>query len=394
MKTNKIVIFGVVLVITLGTAWFLLQKNHHHAGSTYTCPMHPQIKSDKKGSCPICGMDLVLIESETETEAESENDKHNHNNHDKIDESHKSNKNNDWENLNNSEENSSQNKLDSKPLGHSEVKLTLNKQQMIGIKLGKVEKKSLFKSIHAPGRIAFDPELYTAQSEYLEALSQWNKIKNSPLIDVRENTKQMIQSSKIRLKILGLSDDQISNLAKKGSQTEGLLVSGMGQDNWIYADIFEMDLPYIKKGQPAQITANFLQGKTLSGKVISVDQVINPNTRTAKVRVQLDENHPSIRPESYVNITIFAPVGEHTSVPLEAILETGRESYIFVKKDKGFFEPRKISVILETDLDAAIGSGAQPGEEIVIGGNFMLASESRLKSVVQDTGSSASGHNH
>ena len=132
---------------------------------------------------------------------------------------------------------------------------------MIGVKTRKAKRKKLFKSIRAPGRIAFDPELYTTQSEYLEALKQWNNVKDSPISDVKENTRQMILSSKIRLRVLGLSDGQIKSLARKGSQSEGLLVSGKGQDSWIYADIFEVDLPYIKKGFRHKLQQTFSKVK-------------------------------------------------------------------------------------------------------------------------------------
>ena len=334
----------------------------------YICPMHPQITSDKPRACPICGMDLVISE-----DLKGHED-HGHNEHKKESDE-------EWEEVNPSEDHSDQNTT---PEGHADFNLSLRKQQMIGVKVAKVQKKKLFKSIRAPGRIAFDPELYTAQSEYLEALRQWRRVRNSPISDVKENTRQMIDSSKIRLKVLGLSDSRIKALARKGFQSEGLLVSGKGQDNWIYADIFEVDLPHITKGLSARITANFLQGKTLPGKVISVDQVINPDTRTAKARIQLLKRDASIRPESYVNVTIFAPVGEHTAVPLEAIMDTGRESFVFVKKNEGKFEPRKVNVILETDHEAAISGKLIPDEEVVIGGNFMLDSESRLKAVIQD----------
>ena len=360
---NKIFIGLVALVLFGGAGWWFLggrqEKDHvEQKTSKYICPMHPQITSDKPSTCSICGMDLVLadqIEDQEEHEHEHEHDAP---------------------------------ESTGMPAGHSDFKLSLKKQQMIGVKIGKVKKKALFKSIRAPGRIAFDPELYTAQSEYLEALKQWKRVKSSPIADVRENTKQMISSSRIRLKVLGLSDSQINDLAQKGFQSEGLLVSGKGQDNWIYADIFEVDLPYIKKGLAAKITANFLQGQTLHGKVISVDQVINSDTRTAKVRIQLTKKNLSIRPESYVSVTIYAPVGEHLSVPLEAVMDTGRDSFIFVKKDKGIFEPRKVNIVLETDEDVALSGGVVPGEEVVIGANFMLDSESRIKSVIQG------GHNH
>lgn len=386
MKMKIKIITVVLLLLGVGSWWFL--GRHHETNtathnqvekikkdtSQYICPMHPQITSNKPGTCPICGMDLVIAEKE-------ENEDHGE---------HKKEGPGEWEEIDQSEDHSDQNTT---PGEYADVKLSLRKQQMIGIKIAKAQKKKLFKSIRAPGRIAFDPELYTAQSEYLEALKQWRRVRNSPISDVKENTRQMISSSKIRLKVLGLSDSQIKDLTQKGFQSEGLLVSGKGQDNWIYADIFEVDLPYIKKGLSAQITANFLQGRTLPGKVISVDQLINPDTRTAKARIQLLKRDDSIRPESYVNVIIFAPVGEHISVPLEAIMDTGKETFVFVKKGEGIFEPRKVDVILEADNDAAISGNLTLDEEVVVGGNFMLDSESRLKAVIQG-GSSSREHDH
>lgn len=323
--------------------------------SLYTCPMHPQIKSHKPGTCPICGMDLVLVDHLDHSEQSNVSDPLNPSHH--------------LEDLKD----------------HNSFSLSLEQQQRIGVKLGRVEKKSLFKSIRVPGRIAFDPELYTAQSEYLESIRQWEKVKNSPIADVRENTRQMIKSSKIRLQVLGLSDDQIKNLAKKGSQTEGLLVAGRGQENWVYADVFERDLPYIKEGLSAQVTANFLPGKIIPGKVIAVDQVMNPSTRTAKVRIQLaKENHSDIRPESYVNVKILVPMGEHLSVPYDAIMDTGRASFVFVMQEEGKFEPRRVVISFEANDDVAIAEGLEVGEQVVLGGNFMLDSESRLKRVFYD----------
>ena len=378
MKNKIVIIFVGVIVIGGGIFWWNSHNMTNHAmhehtneakKEKYICPMHPQITSDKPGTCPICGMDLVLA-----------SDMEEHENH--THEEHK-------EAVGQEDEHG---KMDMPPNGRASVKLSLNKQQMIGVKIQEVQEKNLFKSIKAPGRIAFDPELYTAQSEYLEALRQWNRVKESPIADVKENTRQMIRSAKIRLRVLGLSDDQISNLTKKGFQSEGLLVGG--QDNIVYADVFEVDLPFIKEGQSAQISANFLQGKILPGKVISVDQVINPETRTAKVRIKLLKSDPSIRPESYVNATIFAPLGKHIAVPLESIMDTGVDTYVFLKKDKGIFEPKKIRVVLETESEAAIAGGVSAGEVVVVGANFLIDSESRLKAVIQGGSEATGGHNH
>ena len=359
MNLKKILIFIIIpSAFAVGLVWQMHFKDmkHNHSehqataensdkATQYICPMHPHITSDKPGSCSICGMDLVPADSfddDTADEASADS-----------------------------------------PESHVQVKINDTKQQLIGIKIGIVKKEKLFKSITAPGRIAFDPELYTAQSEYLEALKQWRRVKDSPLADVRKNTSEMISSAKIRLKVLGLSDDQIKRLAQKGTQSEGLLVAGKGQESWVYADVFEVDLTQIKKGLSAEISANFLQGKTLAGKVISVDQVINPNTRTAKVRIQLQKSELPIRPESYVNVRILAPQGEHLVIPIEALMDTGRDTFVFVKRDEGHFEPQKVTVLIETDDTVAIGSGLKENDEVVIGGNFMLDSESRLKSVLR-----------
>lgn len=372
---NKSLLTTLVILFIIGAFYGWHRHNtpsntanlhrHNKMENKYICPMHPQITSDHPGTCPICGMDLVLASDlEEEEEVSSSQD----NMMDK------------------------QNTTNSTPKGRSPIKLLLNKQQKIGVKIKKIEEKNLFKSIKVPGRIAFDPELYTAQSEYLEALKQWQRVKDSPILGVKENTKQMIRSSKIRLKVMGLSDDQITRLTKKGFQSEGLLVGG--QDNIVYADVFEMDLPYIKEGQSAQINAHFLQGATLSGKVISVDQVINPETRTAKVRIQLLKKHSSIRPESYVNVTIFAPLGKHISVPLESIFRTGLDTYIFIKKSEDTFEPVSVKVTMETDTDAAILGSVTPGDNVVVGANFLIDSESRLNAVINSNTASPTEHDH
>ncbi len=315
------------------------EKSNQQRIAVYACPMHPEITSHKPGQrCSRCGMHMVAIDSSSSVDFKSQ------------------------------------------VLDRTAVKMDYYKEQKIGVATVKAEKRQLFKSIRSPGRAAFDPELYTAQSEYIEALKQWDRVRKSPLKEVKRSTREMIKSAEIRLKILGLPDEEIANLKKKKNLSESLLLS-KGGEGWIYADIFEMDIPFILKGQSAEVSAKFLMGEVLAAEVISVDEVVNLETRTAKVRLKLKKGGPKIRPQSYVNVEILVPSGEHVAVPHDAVLDTGRETFVFVKSGDGVFEPRPVVVMFEAEGMVAIASGLSEGEEVVSQGSFMLDSEARLQSV-------------
>jgi len=234
--------------------------NNHQSQEYYTCSMHPQIHQDKPGKCPICGMDLIKVTTAPATIKTN----------------------------------------NSAPEGHGTIVLDQAKQEMIGIKTGIVVKKELFKSIDTAGRVAFDPELFAAQYEYIEAIKQEFSVQDSPVSDVKRSAKAMIESAKMRLKILGLSDSQITALKNSSRLNTNYLIPRDGDRLWIYAEVYEMDLPHIKPGLKAKITRQSLRGKILVGEVVSVDRVINPLTRTAKVRISLKNAPLDLRPESYV----------------------------------------------------------------------------------------------
>lgn len=313
----------------------------------YVCPMHPQITSSKPhDSCPICGMDLVALDQTSPK--------------------------------------------DGGPMAGA-VDISQGRKQLLGVKLGKVEKVALFKTVTAPGRAAFDPELYTAKAEYQQALQQLQRVRNSSLSSVKKNVRRMIESSRVRLKVLGLSDSEIDQITAQSDFSDTLLVYKEGGKVWIYADVFEMDLGGIKKGQSAKITANYLEGRVIPGVVTSTDQIVNPDTRTAKVRIQIKDSPVNIRAESFVNVSIYVPLGEHLAIPLDAVIDTGQKTYVFVKKGDHTLEPREITVKFRADDQVAIASGLEEGEEIVTSGNFLVDSESQLRSSLKQM---MPGHDH
>jgi Cu(I)/Ag(I) efflux system membrane fusion protein len=309
----------------------------------WTCTMHPHIHEHQPGNCPICGMKLVRVVND-----EGGSD----------------------------EVASAEAKT---PRDHAGFKLSLERRQLIGVKFGLVEKKPLFKSIRASGSLAFDPELYTAQGEYVEAIRQLGRVKDSPLADVQHSSKRMVESAKLRLRILGLSDAQINQIGSSGNSGNNLLLNRKGDSAWVYADIYEMDLAYVHPGMAAEVTAGFLGGQTLQGQVIAVDRVINPTTRTARARITVRDAKTVLRPESYVDVTIHSPMGEQVVVPFDAVLDTGDQAWVFLTDGSGKFDPRLVSIKFRAGDQIAIGSGLQGGEKIVTSANFMIDSESRLK---------------
>lgn len=329
----------------------------------WTCPMHPQIRKDGPGTCPICGMTLVKVselngeeKADDKSADESSGDKDPHADHREM------------------------------PDGHAAFRLSAARSQMIGVKFGVVEKKPLFKLIEAAGRVAFDPELYTAQNEFLEALKQEERVKDSPIADVKHSAERMAESAKLRLKILGLSDAQIAAIRNSGSSGGNLLIPKPGESLWIYAEVFEQDLASIHPGLEAVIGSGATSGNDVMGKVVSVDRVINPATRTAKVRISVPNAKLRLRPEAYVDVTIRSPLGEQVTVPFDAVFDTGKQTWVFVTDGKGHFDPRLVTLRYRADDEVAIASGLQAGEKIVTSANFLIDSESRLKGVLAGQG--------
>ena len=265
--------------------------------------------------------------------------------------------------------------------------LSLNKTQveLSGIVTAPVKKVKVFKEIRAVGKIAYDPELNVAQEEFIIALDTLEKVGKSPDSDVIARAKDLVEKSKVRLKISGMSDEQIKELEEGRAVQRSLILT---EDKaWVYADIYEYELGWIKEGLPATVTTQAYPGEEFKGVIKAVSPILDPNTRTARVRLEIDNPEKKLKLEMFVDVFIEVSLREEVlAVPREAILDTGTRKIVWVDKGEGNFEAREIktgaegvSLIDNQKIKVfPVLSGLLEGEYVVTKGNFLLDSQSQL----------------
>ncbi len=274
------------------------------------------------------------------------------------------------------------------PSGYTTVYLSPQKQQFIGVKIGLVERKKAVKTIRAAGRIAYDPDLYQAQSEYIQAIRSLRETPAGSDGKEAEWAKKLAESAKTRLASMGLNEELIASLGNQEGPDKSLLYSVPDADTWVYASVYEYEIPFVKIGQKLKIEIPSEGGRVLEGSVRAIDKNVNSETRTVRVRANV-KNDGSLKPDLYVNILIDVDLGETILVPEDAVFITGKSNIVFVDKGEGVYEPRHVTLGTKVDDDYEIKEGLKEGERVVTNGNFMIDAESRLKAAL-----GAMGHKH
>ncbi|MFH1017754.1 MAG: efflux RND transporter periplasmic adaptor subunit [Pseudomonadota bacterium] len=264
--------------------------------------------------------------------------------------------------------------------GHATITVPTERQQLIGVTTEKVERRDLDLEIRSVGRVAFDPELYNAMAEYREAITAKEGMKESPWATAREESANLIKSSALKLRLLGLSDSQIRQITQGGSESLNLLLPG--KTVWVYGQVYEYEVDLLRRGQRVIVTTPAIPGRSFHGTVKSIDPVLNAMTRTVRVRAEIKTPDERLRPETFVNIKIQIPLGKVIVVPDGAILSTGETQIVFVKKGGGEFEPRDVVLGREAEGFYEVIRGVSEGEEVVTSANFLIDSESRFKAAV------------
>jgi hypothetical protein len=271
------------------------------------------------------------------------------------------------------------------PPGYAPILVSPQKRQFIGVKTAPVERRSLTKTIRTVGLIAHDPELYQAQEEYLRALQAGKKAQVSRVPEVAERAKRLVESTRLRLRHLGLNEQLIEEVGAREEPDHRLLLGGAGQV-WVYASIYEYELPLVREGQPATIDVSTVPGRTVQGTVKAIDPIVDHMTRTVRIRIIVEDPQGWLKPAMYVNVLIGTDLGEVLAVPEEAVFATGTKHIVFVDKGDGLFEPRDITVGAKADGYVEVNAGLSAREIVVTSGNFLIDSESRLQAALEGLG--------
>lgn len=322
--------------------------------------------------------------------------------------------------------------------GRIQVKISPERQQLIGIKTAPVRSQPIRKLIKAVGRVdyaepnlsivnlkfdgwveklfvnstgravgkgeplfdIYSPELVAAEQEYLIALRAGA---------VLGDASSILKSAREKLRLWDIPDSQVEELGRTGqfkktvtvySPGSGIVIEKnviqgqkiMSGENlfkiadlsrvWILGEIYEYELPFIKTGQEAKISLSYYPGESFTGRITYIYPYLKPETRTNQVRIEADNPGLKLKPEMFAGLEIYVDYGTKLTVPSDAVLDAGDTKIVFVAKGDGYFEPREVKLgVRGTDMVEVLG-GVSDGENVVTSATFLIDSESSLKAAL------------
>jgi Cu(I)/Ag(I) efflux system membrane fusion protein len=374
-----------------------VHAGHAHEGEAayYTCSMHPSVKSDEPGTCPICSMDLVPVTREE--------------------------------------------------IDTGVIFISAERRQTIGVRTTPVKRQPVSVHIRAVGKILYDetrlaevtvkyrgwigelyadatgkrvrkgqslftvysPELYAAQEELLTALASQRAARATSAPD---RADYLVDAARKKLRLWDIDDGQIDRIAESGEPLQYIpilspvtgyviekrVVEGAsvepgemlyriaGLDKiWVEAELYESELPLVDVGQEAEVTLSYLPGRSFRGRVSFVYPYLEGESRTGRVRIELPNPGLELKPDMYANVDFGEERGERLVVPEEAVLYVGPRRLVFLDLGEGRLKPQEIEVGVKSGDFYEVLSGLEEGDVVVTSGNFLVAAESRIKSATE-----------
>jgi Cu(I)/Ag(I) efflux system membrane fusion protein len=247
---------------------------------------------------------------------------------------------------------------------------------------------------------AYSPELVSAQQEYLTALGIGSDSTS------QSADPELAAAARSRLLRWDVGPAEIDAIARTGKPIEALpilapatgvvleksIVQGSsfsaGQTLykiapihpvWVIASVYPYELPWVRVGMAATILTPFLSEKSRSGTVSTIDPYLDPQARTAQVRIVAPNARGDLKPDMFVDVLLSASMGKRLAIPESAVLFVGDKRIVFVDLGDGRFAPRAVTLGAKAGDYYEVVSGLKAGEVVVTSGNFLIASESRLK---------------
>jgi len=258
----------------------------------------------------------------------------------------------------------------------------------------------------------YSPMVVSAQQELLLAHRLVRDLSRSTP-EAAGNARDLLESSRRRLQYWGVPEDEIRQVEEGGqihrtvtlrSPYRGVVVekSVLGGQRimagdvaykiadlsrvWLEGEVFEQDLHAVRLGLPVVAEFTALPGLVRKGRVAYVYPTINPETRTARIRVELPNPDAALKPGMYATIRFSATTGTVLSVPRSAVLATGERNFVFVRSAEGQFVPHPVTLGAATDTRVEIHQGLKEGDTIVTSGTFLVDAESNLGSLMGGMG--------
>lgn len=354
----------------------------------WTCPMHPHYIAGEAGICPICGMDLVKLETGDGDGGAA--------------------------------------------IGQQRTAITVAPEtlQTMGVRIAKAEQSSFGRIIRSYGLVAENERMQTEMTartegwiEELRIRAVGDVVKKGDLLftmyapefivsqrdyldTLNTRNRTRIDSIKTRLRAFGMQAGVIEELERSGEIMEfvpfyaeidgtvamidlrpgsyvkrGTMLTRIQNYSqvWLMVSVAEKDLTFIKPGTPARVTFPNIPGREVFAKVEYVYPTVDPQTRTGQVRLVIDNADGQLRPGAYADVAFEVGSEQRLAVPTEAILKSGGARYVVTSLGGGRFEPRAVKTGLTAGRWTEISGEIEAGDDIVVSGQFLIDSESALR---------------
>jgi Cu(I)/Ag(I) efflux system membrane fusion protein len=249
----------------------------------------------------------------------------------------------------------------------------------------------------------YSPDLLSAEQEYLLALRTRQQLGASPA------GEDLVASARRRLELWDIPEGELEALEKTrtphrtltlrspaaGVVTAKNIVQGsrltVGEtpfeitdlsEVWVLADAHESDLPRVRLGTPVTLTLEAVPNRAFTGRVSFIEPVLDPKTRTVKVRLAFANPRGELRPEMFGDVVFHARPHQGLRVPVDSIIDSGDRKVVFVAMGDGRFEPRAVKAGDTAGDLVELTEGVRAGENVVVRASFLVDSESQLKAAL------------